>query len=103
MTDDLTPAVPEPQPPTQVRHSWRATLRTVLQYVLAVVVALPVIIPGILEATDGTPLKKYVAIAAGYILVAIGVITKIMAIPMVDRWLTTIGIGAAPSPGKHEA
>jgi hypothetical protein len=79
-----TPVVPAP---TQTRHPWRATVRTVI----AVVVSLASLLPYVAAQADVDAVP-----AVAQVLVVAAAITRIMAIPGVNEWLTSIGLGATP-------
>lgn len=90
--------VPEPSPRsvTQARHPWRATLRTIFAAALPLVPMLPVIV-----AASG--IERYAW--AGGIVAAMGVITRVMAVPGVNAWLSRwvpplAASPAAPTPGS---
>lgn len=73
--------------PTQVRHPWRATVRTIL----AAVVGLATLLPYVLTDTNvgtGVAVTQALAIA--------GVVTRIMAAPGMNEWLTSVGLGPTP-------
>jgi hypothetical protein len=82
MTTPVTP------PPTQVRHSWRATVRTGIQTALGLAAAAPIVI--VMSGAD----RNYAA--AGTALLVAGAFTKVMAIPEVNALLTKLGLGAEP-------
>ena len=87
--------------PTQARYPWRATLRTALAVAMAVGVVLPVAWGYLAEALTPYVAAEVLGWVGGVValLVAVsGAITRIMAIPQVNAWLTRIGVGAAP---KH--
>jgi len=75
-----TPVTPAP---TQTRYPWKATVRTILA-------ALPLI--PIIAVALGVDTLPWVVAAVGLI----GGITRVMAIPEVNGWLTSIGLGATP-------
>jgi hypothetical protein len=77
--------------PTQTRFPLRATLRTVLQAGLPLVVAAPQIYTA---ATQHDPAQ-----ATGWaasILIAAGILARVMAVPVVNDALGKIGLSAAP-------
>jgi hypothetical protein len=76
-TDPVTPA------PTQTVHPWRATVRTVLA-------ALPLL--PIIAVALGVDTVPWVAAAIGFV----AGITRVIAIPEVNAWLTSLGLGATP-------
>lgn len=94
-------------PPTQVAYPWRATLRTILQTVAGVVLglasaiaAVAVLAPQFLAAlAEILPPEwyAYAVTAVAFIGLLAGTVTKIMAIPGVNVWLTKWKLGAAPA------
>lgn len=74
--------VENPRSVTQARHPWRATLRTVA----AVAGALLLLVPLVPEIVDQSGLSRY-AWAGGVVAVAAAV-TRVLAIPGVNAWLT---------------
>lgn len=78
---------PEASVPTQIRHPVRATVRTVI----AVVVSLASLLPYVAAQADVDAVP-----AVAQVLVVAAAITRIMAIPGVNEWLTSIGLGATP-------
>lgn len=64
-----------PAVPTQTRHPWRATVRTVLA-------ALP--LAPVIVAELGVGSVPWVVTGLG----VIGAVTRVLAIPAVDQWLT---------------
>lgn len=80
---------------TQVQHPWKATIRTVLAFVVGLALAAPGLY---MAVTDKDP-----NMATGWVataLVVSGAITRLMANPFVNEWLTKFGLGATP---KDEA
>lgn len=99
-----------PTTPTQVAHPGAAAARTVLQAVAAVILGaasfvavLAVLAPQFLTAVADVLPPEWLAWATS-VVVTIGALAgafaRIMAIPGVNAWLTTVKLGAA---GKHEA
>jgi hypothetical protein len=89
--------------PTQTQWPWKATLRTAVQVgipaLITLVGVLPVVIQIVLdELGEHMPegLRVWLLAAAAGLTAAAAAITRIMAIPAVNAWLTTIGLGAAP-------
>lgn len=74
---------------TQARYPWRATIRTILAAVVALLPILP-------ELIDVLGLSAY-AWAAGFIT-AVGLVTRVLALPSVIRWLQTYLPALAPAP-----
>lgn len=66
--------------PTQTRHPWRATIRTTF----AVVVALAAMLPALVAASG---VDETLAPVAGALAIA-GAITRVMALPAVDAFLS---------------
>jgi hypothetical protein len=80
----------EPTPaPTQTQHPGRATLRTAVAGILGLLTLLPYILVG--AHLDGTVL-------GGQALVVATTVTRILAIPAVNAWLTEYlpALAAAP-------
>jgi len=77
---------------TQTRYPWRATARTALAFITGAAVAAPVLFTAVTnespEAATGAGLLALTVSAA---------ITRVMAVPFVNEWLTKAGIGAAPA------
>lgn len=78
--------------PTQARHPWRATARTVLAAGLPLVPVLP-------ELVDALGLEAYAW--AGGIVAAAGVITRVLAVPGVNRWLARYAPALAAAPKRE--
>ena len=67
--------------PTQVRRPWQAVLRTIVAEILALAPLAPALVDAIgLPRTTGVGLV---------ILTVSGAITRVLAVPGVDQWLTT--------------
>ncbi|UGL61836.1 hypothetical protein SEA_FRANKLIN22_23 [Microbacterium phage Franklin22] len=88
---------------TQVAHPWKATLRTVIQVGIPALIALGVVIPQIIDiilegAGESLPVEvRAWLLGAGVAVTAVaGIITRIMALPLVNQFLTSIGLGATP-------
>lgn len=67
-----------PNPSTQVAHPWRATLRTVAAGAVGLLPVVPVVADELGIAS--------VPVVAGA-LAAIGVVTRVLATPVVEEWL----------------
>ena len=88
---------------TQVAYPGRAVLRTLVQIGIPSFVGLVVVVPLIIQIVleelgehmpDG--LRLWLAGAAA-VITAVGLaITRIMAIPAVNRWLARLGLAATP-------
>lgn len=88
---------------TQTEHPWKATLRTVIQVGIPAFLTLCLVIPQIVDAVlegfgESLPpeFTAWMLGAAGVVTAAAGVLTRIMAIPAVNAWLTALGLGATP-------
>lgn len=88
---------------TQVQHPWKATLRTIVQVGIPALLAFGVVIPQIIDiiletAGETLPVEARAwLLGAGVAVTAVaGAIAKIMALPLVNEWLTKIGLGATP-------
>lgn len=89
---------------SQTRHPWKATARTILSTVVAIAAGMPLIITAITNQ-DAELATGGMAIA----LAVSGVITRLMAVPVINDALTAIGLGAEPkhkggatfAPGYH--
>jgi len=78
--------------PTQSRYPWKATLRTVLAFVGGGAIAAPALYTAV---TNQSPEQ---ATGAGLTALLISAaITRLMANPFVNLWLTKVGLGATPA------
>ena len=80
-------------------------LRTIVQVGIPAFLGLAVVLPQIIEAL-GLPVDSQVYVAlvgfAAALTAIAGAITRVMAIPAVDQWLTSIGLGSVPkSQAQH--
>ncbi len=76
---------------SQTRHPWKATARTILSTVVAIAAGMPLIITAI---TDQDP--ELATGGAAIALAVAGIITRLMAVPVVNDVLTLVGLGAEP-------
>lgn len=106
------PALPAPGTPTQVAHPGKATIRTVVQNVLSAILVGAIVAPIVLgiigdELGDYVPASAMTVLIAGVAaLVAISAaITRIMAIPQLQPFLVSIGLGTGVESerGRHAA
>lgn len=88
---------------TQVAHPWKATLRTAIQVGLPTLLTLTLVVPEIVkivleELGEQMPegLRLWLLAAAGAITGVSVVLTRVMAIPAVNDFLTQFGLGATP-------
>lgn len=78
----------EPIPPSQVAYPAKAVVRTVIQVLVGLAAIAPFLVSDLgLGATGG--------LIAGALGVA-AALTRVMAIPAVDRLLSGMGLGAEP-------
>lgn len=77
---------------TQQAHPWRAVARTAL----AIVVGVAVAVPGVVEAITQHDPAQATGWLGGAVAVA-GAVTRVMALPAVDRLLAYLGLGSAPA------
>ncbi len=86
--------------PTQVKYPWRAALRTVLAYVVAAGIVVPAVWSIAQDTLAGYLSPEVVTAAAwtvGLIVAVSAFVTRVIAIPQVNDWLTKLGVGAAPA------
>jgi hypothetical protein len=96
--------------PVPVQPVWFPFQRVVRTVLVNLVVILPVVnisLPLLVDAFtgEGVPAEVTVwvnAIVAG-VLVVTGVITRIIAIPAVNAFLTRLGAGSVPREARHSA
>jgi hypothetical protein len=86
--------------PTQVERPWRTSIRTGIQVALSFIALYSVAAEPINEfIAKFWPDSPVIAVVTGVGAILSGaglVITRIMALPQVDAFLTAIGIGAKP-------
>jgi hypothetical protein len=76
---------------SQTRHPWRATARTILEFIVGAAIAAPVLYTAV---TNESPEQ---AVGAGLLALTVSAaITRVMAVPFVNNWLTRVGLGAEP-------
>lgn len=76
---------------SQTKYPWRATARTALAFITGAALAAPVLYTAV---TNESPEQ---ATGAGLAALAVSAgITRIMAVPFVNEWLTRVGLGAEP-------
>jgi hypothetical protein len=80
---------------TQTRHPWRATARTALAFIAGAALSSPVLYTAV---TNESP---EAATGAGLLALTISAsVTRVMAVPFVNEWLTRFGLGATPVTQK---
>jgi hypothetical protein len=79
--------------PTQVRHPWRATARTLFAGVIALASLLPTI--ALAAHVDTVP-------AVAQVLAVLGTVTRVLAMPGVDKFLRDFVPWLATSPPPPE-
>jgi len=78
--------------PSQTRYPWKATARTVLAFIVGGAIAAPALFTAV---TNQSPEQ---ATGAGLVALTVSAaITRLMANPFVNLWLTKVGLGATPS------
>jgi hypothetical protein len=78
---------------SQTRYPWRATVRTALAFITGAALSAPVLYTAV---TNESP---EAATGAGLMALSISAaITRVMAVPFVNEWLTRVGLGAEPKP-----
>ena len=87
--------------PTQVRFPLRAMLRTALAVILALGIVVPLSVEIILDewakaATVPEGARAWLLGASAAIVAVSAALTRIMAIPAVNDWLSRVGMGATP-------
>lgn len=76
---------------SQTKYPWRATVRTALAFIGGAAVAAPVLYTAV---TNESP---EAATGAGLVALSVSAaITRVMAVPFVNEWLTKAGLGAEP-------
>lgn len=84
---------------TEIWYKAQRVLRTVVAVLIPAFLGFAVLLPQLIDALglpDDSTLRLWLlGIAAGVTAVA-GAITRIMAIPAVNAWLTKIGLGSVP-------
>ena len=100
-----------PGTPTQVAHPGKATLRTAVATVVGVILTLAVVLP-VVTLILGEELGNYLPDAAeawlfaasAFVVALAAAITRIMAIPALQPYLTKIGLGTGVErEAKHAA
>ena len=87
--------------PTQVKYPWRAALRTALAYIVAAGIVVPAVWVIAQDTLAGYLPPQVITAAAwtvGLIVAVSALVTRVIAIPQVNDWLTKLGVGAAPAP-----
>ncbi|MFJ3959024.1 hypothetical protein [Arthrobacter sp. NPDC090010] len=91
MSDRGCPVADHRADPTQIRYPWRTVVRSILTFTVALASALPLIYTAITESSP-----EVATGAAAQALLISGAITRVMALPLVNELLETIGLGAEP-------
>lgn len=96
---------------SQLTYPRKATLRTAFASAVVLVPCYVVVVPVILD-TMGDYLpeddRAWLAASVVFVTALISAVTRIMALPAVNKALTTLGLGVAPKGtgtpvGRHEA
>lgn len=101
-----TPTVEEVKEVTTIWYKAQRVLRTLVATVIPSFLGFAVVLPMIIDAL-GLPVDSdlrlwLLAVAAGVTAVATA-ISRIMAIPAVNAWLTKIGLGSVPKSAIHKS
>ena len=85
---------------TQSTHPWRATVRTVVAALIALAAMAPLVYSAVTHEDPGTATGA----AAGALAIA-GAVTRVLAVPAVDAWLTRFvpWLAAAARQGSEVA
>lgn len=75
---------------TQEQHPWKAVARTVLALVIGLAGSWAVIV----EAAGVDPSWQWVTSS----LAVAAAVTRLMAVPLINGWLQSVGLGAEPKP-----
>jgi hypothetical protein len=76
---------------SQTRYPWRATVRTTIAFITGAASAAPFLYTAV---TNESP---EAATGAGLLALSVSAgITRLMAVPFVNEWLTRLGLGAEP-------
>lgn len=78
--------------PTQVRRPWRSMVRTIFQVGLALATLIPLVAASIYEDADAAPA------AVVQVLTIAGIVTRVMALPSVEKFLQDWAPWLATSP-----
>lgn len=85
--------------PTQVTYPWHAAVRTGVQAFLGfaalLAVALPIALP-FFEQYLPEGWVGYLIAAGAFVAALAGVVARLMALPQLNAFLTTVGLGATP-------
>lgn len=112
MTDPFADDLVIAPAPTQLEYPGKAVLRTVVAVgvsvllgLAAVASVLQVFLPQFLEAiAEALPPEAFAVVSStiATIIVVAGAVTRVMAIPGVNAFLTKIKLGATPAPKTGE-
>lgn len=87
-----------PTTTTQQKHPWRAAARTGLAVLVGAASTTPFVVQILDEQLSGWE----AAGIGGQTIAVAGIITRIMALPAVDRALEHIGLASAPRPNPAQ-
>jgi hypothetical protein len=73
---------------SQTKYPWRATLRTGVAFIVGLAASWALVI----QAAGVDPGLEWVSVS---VAAAAGV-TRVMAVPFINEWLTKLGLGAEP-------
>lgn len=87
-------------PATQLVHPVKAALRTGVQTFLATAVILAIVAPELQsflnEWWPGSPVIAWIGVAAAFVASVAALISRLMAVPVINDYLTKMGLGAEP-------
>ncbi len=91
---------------TEIWYKAQRVLRTIVAVIIPAFLGFAVLLPQLIDALglpDDSTLRLWLlGIAAGVTAVA-AAITRIMAIPAVNAWLTRIGLGSVPKSAVRQS
>lgn len=92
--------IPKTTLPTQVEYPWKAAIRTAIQAALPTLAILLALLGYVQEFVEtiapGSSVIAWIVGATAVVAAASALVTKIMTNPLVNSWLTSIGLGAEP-------
>lgn len=84
---------------TEIWYKAQRVLRTIVAVVIPAFLGFAVLLPQLIDALglpDDSTLRLWLLGIAAAVTAVAGAITRIMAIPAVNAWLTKIGLGSVP-------
>lgn len=97
----VDPAAASPLAPETIWYKGKRVIRTVLAALLVIVPTANLALPALADAFNApdVPGSVYLLVnsAIAAVLVVLGIVTRIMAIPVVNAWLIRVGAGSVPA------